>query len=183
MKIDNVIKSFYETYNREAMESIDRISKEIGLIENGHSINAFNIIDAFDKMESYMKGYANYKITEKTNPNASSQSDIKSLTYKFIDSNVFSECKLGYNEIPAFIESYIKRTDSLIKTLDEIKESMSVADIDQESIGDVNDMADHFVEKLQESFNPVMDKILWASGYNARQRLRNEKVQPKPVFL
>ena len=62
MKLDTAIKTFYEKYDREAIQSIETISNDYGLNIHGHTIQTFNLNEAFDRFSNYLKGYADYKI-------------------------------------------------------------------------------------------------------------------------
>jgi len=183
MKIDSAIKTFYEKYNREAIQSIDNISNDYGLNISDSIIKAFNINESFDKFKTYLEGYTSYKINNKDDK--IDQTAIKERTKVFIDTKIFESCDIKYNQLPKFITGYIEGVNSLCETVDNIKREMIDANIKAEDIGDINEFADMFMDKLHESFDPSMDRILWASGYNAKQRLSKENTdKPKaPIFL
>ena len=103
---------------------------------------------------------------------------------KFID-GLFKEDETLIQDIPSFVEHYVSGIPKVISTVDEVKAELLEAGVDHQSIGDINGIVDNFMEKLHESFDPTMDKILWATGYNADVRLRNAvpKKKEKPVFL
>lgn len=185
MIIDSAIKTFLEKYDREAIDSINNVSKDLGAIHNKYTIKGFNINEAFNKFQDYIKGYASYKIENINNPDASPQSAIIESVQRFIDTQLFEEKDLLYPELPTFVESYVNGIESLISTIEDVKHTMMESDIDGEYIGNVNEFADKFMIKLHESFDPVMDKILWASGYNSKRALSNAgKVKSEnPVFL
>ena len=186
MKIDNAIKIFSEKYDRDAIESIDNISKEYGLLINESTIKTFNMCEAFDIFNKYLEGYASYKINNINNPEATSQDLIKESVEKFINTQIFKETSSKYNELPNFITGYIDGINSLCETIDNVKISMIDNGILDECVGDVNEFADMFIDKLHESFYPTMENILWASGYNSKKRLEYNKDKIKsnaPVFL
>ena len=188
MIIDSAINNFFEKYDREAMETIDELSKEFGLNVNDHKILVFNMKESFQLFNEYINGYADYKIKNINNDNASPQYIIRETVDKFITENIFKEVSIKYNELPDFIQSYINGIKSLNETVNNLKHKMIENDVDAECIGDVNDFCDAFMIKLHESFDPCMDRILWASGYNFRKRLvkpsDNIPVKPQsPIFL
>ena len=189
MKIDSAIQTFTEKYDRVAMESIDELSNDLGLCANRSTIKGFNIQEAFDRFSEYLKGYGEYKIENKENSKASPQDVIRENVANFIDNHVFECADIPYSRVNEFVRTYLEGIESLISTIDTVKNDMIVEDVDLEAVGDVNDFADHFMGKLQECFDPVIDKILWASGYNAHQRMMKtgsasrEGVLPTPTFL
>lgn len=184
MKIDSAIQAFSEKYDRAAIQSIEHISKDIGLNANRNTIKGINLVESFSKFDEFLKGYAQYKVENINNPEASDQKTIRSNFDRFIEGALFEESRILYSDLPAFVKGYVEGVQSLLETVDTVKGTMMEHDVAQEAVGDVNDFVDHFMVKLQESFDPVMNRILWASGYNAHQRLmKKEVVQPKPVVF
>lgn len=185
MRIDNAIKAFSEKYNREAFQSIDAISNDYGLRISNSTIKGFNLVESFNIFSQYLKGYASYKVENVNNPDATTQDVIKESVKKFIDTQIFKECNIKYGDLPQFVTGYVDGVKTLIETVDNIKRDMTDSSIDAEHIGDINEFADMFMDKLHESFDPTMDRILWASGYNGKVRLaRPAEEKPKaPVFL
>lgn len=185
MKIDSAIKLFSEKYDRAAIQSIDTISNDYALNISDSTIKVFNLIESFNIFNQYLKGYASYKIENVNNETASSQDTIKESVKKFIDTQIFKECDIKYPELPNFVMGYINGVNSINENINIIKAEMTDANVDGNDIGDLNEFADMFMDKLHESFDPSMDRILWASGYNANKRLNNPnpiKVK-EPVFL
>lgn len=187
MIIDSAVKEFMEKYNREAIESIDKISENYGLNINNYKIKLFNLKESFDKFQQYIKGYASYKVENLNNEKASPQNAITERTHIFINDGIIEPKEFKYSELPSFVESYVNGINTLLETIDEVKELMTDGNVDQSAIGDINEYVDLFMTKINESFEPAMDKILWASGYNSRQALlnkkRNKNIEKKPVFL
>ena len=184
MKIDSAIKEFSEKYDRDAIESIDNISKDYALSISESTIKVFNISESFDIFTQYIKGYSLYKVENVNNPEASSQDEIKESVEKFINTRIFKETSIKYPELPSFVIGYINGVNSLCEAVDAIKRDMTDGNIDPEHIGDINEFVDMFMTKLHESFDPAMDRILWASGYNSRKQLFEKNPKPAaPVFL
>lgn len=171
MKIDSAIKNFTEKYDFEAISYIENIANERGNKLNDHMIQTFNITEAFNNFNQYLKGYADYKIKNINNPRASSQDAIKESVNKFINENLFRESSTLYRELPNFVMGYIDGVNTILETVDNIKSEMYDAEVDQDAIGDINDFTDQFMDKLHESFDPTMDRILMASGYTSHQLL------------
>ncbi|MCM1215466.1 MAG: hypothetical protein NC548_13215 [Lachnospiraceae bacterium] len=192
MKLDSALKAFTENYDREAIESIDTISRDRALNEgliNGkhHTIKLFNLQESCEYFNNWLKGYAGYKIENKDNSSASDQDSIRNSATKMLESaDLFKESEVLYKDLPGFVQGYVEGVQTLLETVDFVKESMSDHDVDPSAIGDVNDFCDQFMTKFDESFHQSMDKILWASGYKSRKILfrdRSAKKTEKPVFI
>lgn len=186
MRIDSAIKAFSEKYDRDVFRSIDAISNDYSLRISDSSIKAFNLAESFQTFDQYLKGYASYKVENVNNPQASSQETIRESVRKFIDTQVFKECHVKYGDLPGFVTGYVDGVRTLLETVDEVKRNMVDADVDPEAIGDINEFTDMFMDRLHESFDPSMDRILWASGYNSKARLSASATAEKPktpVFL
>jgi hypothetical protein len=184
MKIDNAIKEFLEKYNETAIKSIEEISLDFGLSANKNKINLFNINEGFKNFNEFIDGYVSYKVENINNSEASTNEIIHEQTEGFIN-NLFKNSQFLYSELPSFISTYLSGVKEISEKVDTWKEIMIEAGVDNESIGSINDFVDLFVDKLHESFNPSMDRILWASGFNAKEKLNksNNSKELKPVFL
>lgn len=184
MKIDSELKSFTEKYDRSAMESIDKLSKEYGLVIHKSTIPVFSLKEGFDTFAEYLKGYASYKMENVNSNEASSREEIHESVDNFIKTQLFKEKHIMYSELPEFVQNYVEGVNMLLETVDEVKSSMMEAGIDHESIGDINEFVDKFMDRFHESFDDTMDRILWATGYNSNRVLSGKvKKDPAPVFL
>ena len=180
MKLDKAIKNFTEKYDRTAMQYIEKVSSEFGLVYNKQSIPAFNMSEAFNKFEEYIEGYSDYKIrlmSDDTLKNLPYE-EITETTKKWCES-VFKDSELAYNDIPTFIESYINGVNSLIGVIESNKKQLMEEDVNSKDIGAINEYADIFMDALDSKFESVMDKILMASGYTSTQRLNGKVEAPK----
>lgn len=182
MRIDNVIKEFCEKYDRDAMKSIEDISTEIGLIQNNITIKGFNMNEAFKSYTAYLKGYAEFMelaavegSKEAKTMEKSSKEEVAKSFDKYINTKVINEEALTYDKLPQFISSFVEGVRTLTKDVDTIKDAMFEAEVPNEVIGSVNDYTDKFIDKLVESMDPVMNEILWASGYHSKKKLFTEK--------
>ena len=190
MKIDNALKEFCEKYDRNAIQSIDDISTDIGLVQNKVTIKGFNMNEAFNSFSSYLRDYV--KFMEKAQVEGSQQAKLMENTSReqvmksfsdYTNTNVIKEEALTYDKLPEFISSFIEGVNTLIDNVDNFKEQMTDAGVDNELIGDINEYVDIFMDKLTESMDPVMDKILWATGYNSKKALFSEEKKKKTVFV
>lgn len=179
MKIDLAIKEFLEKYDKAAISSIDKISKDIGLKHHKLSLPLFNIKECFDTFSSCLDVYSNYKIENANNDKAVQHNLIQEKVNSIIDTSLFKEENVLYQDIPLFVESYINGINSLLEKIEFIKSNMIDADIQYEYIGDVNEFTDNFMEKMNKSFYESMDKILTASGYKTNKSLMSKKVHTR----
>lgn len=193
MKIDTAIQEFIERYDDEAIRSIHDISRDYSRRIAESKIKAFKLQDGFDTFCEFLEGYGNYKIKNKDNENASPQDAIVKSVQSFIDTQLFEACDILYPELDGFVKGYIKGIQQLTECVESIKNKMMDSDVNLEYVGCINDFADQFMEKLHESFDPTMERFLWASGYNARKVLFNGHESPyskskkskteEPVFV
>jgi len=182
VKIDRCIKNFLESYDSSAMESIDKISQEYGLVVNGHTLNLFNIKEAFDTFKDCLSLYARYQIENVNNDKKLTHDQTFSNTMKFIEEKIFGEKAYKYNELPNFVQSYIEGVNQVITVCDHSKSSMSEADINNEFISDINEFCDKFIDIMDQKFTEAMDKVLLASGYTTNKALSDTTPKKKPIF-
>ena len=186
MKIDSAIKEFTEKYNQDMMQSIDDLSNNFGLNANRKTISVVNMKESVELFKEYLDGYKDYYIS---NPEQKlSKEDVIDRTKKFVENGCFESVDIFYKEIPTFVSSYIEGINSLSEMTNNVKRVMTEANIDSEIIGDVNDIVDTFTESMQNNFYTIIEKMLWASGYNASQHLakvgrETTTKSSKPIFI
>lgn len=183
MRIDIAKKEFFENYNEEAMQSIDNISKEYGLVINEKTIHLFNIEDAFNTFNQYLEGYCDYVIKNQNNENSSSRETICESAKKFINEGVFNESDVLYKDTPDFVKSYIEGIDKTSENIDKLKERMFESGVDNDMIGDISTFSDLFMESMNKYFTESMNKLLTASGYKYKHREDKKTPKPKVEFL
>ena len=178
MSIHTVIREFTEKYDANAMTSIDKLPSRIGLNASMIPFKVFNLKETCEAFSNYLKGYCDYMKLNKDNDKKTSREAIKASMESLItDPDLFKECTIKYNTIPEFVKDYLVSVQSLVETVDSIKEDMELGGVGLEYVGDVNEYADQFISKLNEKFDPIMDNILWASGYNGSKR------KPTPINI
>ena len=182
MKIDSAIQTFLEKYDKEAMESIEEASHQFGRVYRKDTIKLFNLTESINMFNQWLKGYAKFHIDEVGN-RPTIEEITESCTRFLNGDDMFKETAVTFDKFPSFVKGYIESINKTIDTIDNIKSEMMEAGVDGETIGAVNTFADMFMDKLNESFDPAMDNLLWASGYNARKSLFGNKPKQKPVFL
>lgn len=188
MKLDTAITEFMEHTSRDAIQSIDELASEPGLKLTGAKTKGFAMMEAFDTFTKYLNGYAQYKIKYMNDNRASGQDAIREQTTKFLSETVKLEDKeIQYSELPNFVTGYVNGIKALQETVDTLQSKMKEAEVDAESIGDVVEFANQFVEKVESRFNQWFDRVLGESGYKAKQRLFGKKQssseEPAPIFL
>ena len=183
MSIHTAIKEFTEKYDTEAITSIERLPAKVGLCADVIPFNAFVLKESCDSFVSYLRGYSDYMKMHKDNPNKSTRENIKASMENYMaDPEIFKECTIRYKAIPEFVKSYLESVQNIITTVDTIKEEMELDGVDLEYVGDVNEYAELFLNKLNEKFDPVMNNILWASGYAATHKKSPDSLH-KVTFL
>ena len=183
MRVDKALKDFVKRYDEEAINSIETISKDFALNVSKNKIKSFNIKGGFNDFSNFLTGYSSYKIENINNKDASPTNAILEKGKTFIQSELFKNDETSYAEIPLFIESYISGIQTISELTDNIKAQMIEAEVDQESIGAINEFIDEFVDVLHDSFYPQMNKFLWASGYYSRKKLFDKNRKTKPIFI
>ena len=138
MKIDSALQKFSEKYDRAAIQSIENISKDFGLVTQKRTIKGFNINEGFEDFKDFLTKYSKYKVENMNNPKATPQSMICERVETNTRDEIFKETQMLYNDIPAFVESYLSGVQQLTATADKIKTSMLESGVDVNSIGDVN---------------------------------------------
>jgi hypothetical protein len=185
MKLDSAIKSFTEKYDKEAIQSIEDISKEFGLVVNGITIKeGFNLQESFELFTEFLNNYCDYKIKhpkeDENNPNEKLIQRIE----ESIKNDLFVKCDVKYSDLPIFVEEYINGINTLISNIDSIKQKFIENDIDQNYITTINECVDLFINEFNKYYDPFMDRVLKASGYHSKKILFNKNKQKmKPVFL
>ena len=184
MRLDTALKEFTEKYDREAIHSIDTLSKDFGLNQNYVKIELYNIKESFDLFTKYLQGYVKYKTENKNNPQASSQDEIATKSTAFIEKEIMKSKDSLYKEISPMLESYLSGINDLIPVVEACQSTLQENDVDNASIGYVSELADAFIESVDAKMEPLMEKLLWASGYNSRKKLFGKKeTTTKHTFL
>lgn len=189
MKIDSALKEFTEKYNADMMSSIDKMSNELAYEANGYTFPLFNLKESVDSFIQFLEGYGKFHI-DNNGKLPVSQEHILEQTEKFIsdEKTMFIETAVKYKEIPEFITEYVNSIRKINDATNKVKSNMIIEGIDNKYIGDTNIIVESFTEKLQDKFYPVMEKMLWASGYTSSQRLANagksaKTTETRPVFI
>jgi hypothetical protein len=183
MRLDSALKIFLEKYDELAVASIDDISNDISLTGNKKYIKGFNITESFDKFIEFIDGYTKYKIENMDNSEASSHDNVVNHTNNFIDSKLFNECNILYVDLPIVIKGYISGIKQLTEMVDTVKGHMIEHGVDDNSISSVNNFTDTFLEKFHSYYDPMMENVLWATGYNTKIRLSKRNKKEVPIFV
>lgn len=191
MKTDTAFKEFLEKYDNNAIMSIDVLSNNFARNAQFKKISLYNMKECFESFCDFLNGYAQYKVENINNPEASPQDAIQKSTQSFIESDILKSVDVPYRDIPDFVTGYIDGVKKLTETVETSKQMMIEANVDQDAIGDVNTFADKFMDRISESFDEGMNRLLWASGYKSNQILierkgvapKSNNEEPDPVFL
>lgn len=195
MKIDSALREFSERYDRAAMESIEKISRDHALIATKQPFPSFTLTEGFNTFIEFMTGFTKYTV-ESVNEETpvKTHAELVEGTKSYIAEKLFSSIdKEGepltmlYSEVPSFVEAYLSGVKRLTDLATKMQESMMEAGVSTEGVSSIGELMDSFMLRLHESFDPWMDKLLWASGYHTEKALAKPKTPTekpvKPVFL
>jgi len=183
MFIGEAIKELFTKYDRGVFESFDDLSNNQAYKLNELSTIAPNINEAFDKFNLYIEGYVDYKIENINNEKIMSHEQITEATKDLVDNKLFTETRILYTDIKKYIESYISGVNKLINTIEVSRSKLFESDIDNDSIGALEEYSEYFIDKLNKTFYPFLEKMLWASGYNSKKKLKERSKSEIYTFL
>ena len=187
MKIDSMLASFFETYDSEAIESIENVGKNIGYAHNKTKIKGYNFNETFDLFNQYLLGYSKY-IKEESDAGRKlrSMDDMKSSFKHFMEDNLFKENDMLITLLPESVSAYLSGVKFTIEAYNEASLNLHEADATSEYYEHLNEMIDAFSDKLESIFNPYMENALRISGYTTNKELFGDAKKEKkenPVFL
>jgi len=183
MFLNEAVKNLFTKYDREVFESLDKLSNNQSYKLNELSIKATNINEAVDKFNLYLEGYIDYKIENIDNVKSMNQKQITEATHDFIDNKLFQDHRILYTDTKKYIESYIMGINKLLKTIDDGKNKLFESNIDNQSIGALEEFGEYFIDKMNERFYPFIENMLWASGYNSKKKLKEYTNSNTYTFL
>lgn len=175
MKLYNLIDDFFNKYNKNMIESIDNMSTDPSNKLTRGKMKLFNVNESIDNFNKYLQGYCKYKIDNKDNPEASSQDTIMEAVDKFINDNKPKEVDIKYTDVSDNISKYLENINTTIDNINNVTSSMVENNINNNDIACINKIVDDFTNTFVECIDDNMDRILWASGYNSRQKLKHVK--------
>lgn len=181
MIIDKALQTFKEKYDREAVQSVIDLSHDHSLYMS--SFKGFNMQEAVDQFIEYIDGFVKYRIENIGKSNAKPNNVISEHTKSFIETKLFIENKIPFNNATSFIEQYVDSVDKLVKTVNENQSLILECISDNESSGCILEFADAFMENLNNHFYPVMEHLLQSSGYYSRKKLRAPAAPKEPTFF
>ena len=181
MTADKMKSLFLDTYSKEAIQSIDRLANELGLVEKRYTIEVFNLREGTDSFIQYLEEFCNYKLNEKLAVKQVSMEKIKTHSSEMIESRLFNSIKIEFKDLPEFVKSYIDAIDRVNEKVQGIRSQFISSQISPDDIGVLSDMEDKFYNMLKDRFDRTMQTILTASGFNTQKKLND--TTPKPYFL
>ena len=183
MFLNEAVKTLFTKYDREVFESLDKLSNNQAYKLNELSTKAININEAFDKFNLYLEGYVDYKIENIDNSKSMNQKQITEATHDLIDNKLFQDYRILYTDTKNYIESYIIGVNKLIKTINDGRSKLFESDIDNQSIGALEEFGEYFIDKVNEKFYSFIENMLWASGYNSKKKLKEYTNSNTYTFL
>lgn len=178
MILDRAINTFLESYDREAIEFIENMANDQRLGYTDYKINLFNINEAFEKFNTIIENYGKYQTRILTEETKYTHDKVCSDYNAYMESEMIKEDKVKSNDIAKFVKAYIEGVDNTLRHIDEVKTKMMQDGVPGNKIGEINNFADIFMNKVNEAFTESMDKILLASGYKTKQKLSLANYKP-----
>lgn len=171
MILDTAIPDFLEKYDREAIVSIDNLSKDEALIKKRYKLNLFNITESFKRVNQLINNWNNYNMSKVSNSKEYTFQEAAKDVSNLIETDLIKPKDFQVQEITTFVESYLNGVKDLSNTIEKVKTNLILNKIQGEKIGIINEFADSFMKKANSEFYKSMDKLLWESGYNSRIEL------------
>lgn len=180
MIIDSAIHDFITKYDREAIQSIDELSKDKSGKLNKIKYKLFNLTESFDKFKILIDNWGKYQIkilTESTNfTEEQAQDEVDDYIDKLVkDKDINSE------ELSSFIESYLIGIKDITNLINSTKARMLDENVNQESTTFINEISDRFMKIINSKMDESMDKLLMASGYTTKKRLSEDYITEKKM--
>lgn len=178
MIIDSAIHDFIEKYDREAIQSIDALSKDKASQRNKIKYKLFNIEESFNKFKTLIDNWGKYQIRILTEATNFTEEEAKKQTNDYID-QLIKEKEIKSEDLSSFIESYLIGIKTVTNSINNTKARMLNENVNQENTIYINEMADRFMNIINNKMNESMEKLLLASGYTTKKILNNEYKRPK----
>lgn len=184
MLIDDAVKTFLEKYDREAIVSISELSNDRGLKLHDYKIDLFDLNESFNWFDKMLEQWGVYQVrclTEKTNTTPEKvQNDLNDL----MDKQLIKSKDIKVQDFASFVESYLVGLKKLSSKIGEVKHTLLLNKVANENVGTLDEFADRFLEKVQTEFDKSMDRLLWASGYNAKKKLHSsKKIEEREIII
>ncbi len=106
MRVDTALREFAERYDRDAMMHIERLANDRSFEFGNRKFNVFNLKEGFEKFTEFMDGYAQYRVENLNNAEASPMSVIcENVAIPYIG-KLFEDVEIPYHELTSFVQSY-----------------------------------------------------------------------------
>jgi len=174
MYLNESIKCLFNKYDKAAFESLDELSNNQAYKIKELFTEGVNLNEAFETFNTYIEGYIQYKLQSVENPSEKIM-PLKTITenaHYLVDNKLFFNSRILYTDVKNYIESYMNGVNKVMKTIDDGKVKLFEANIDNESIGALDEFSEYFIDKLNDKFYPFIEKMLWASGYTGKKKMQ-----------
>lgn len=169
MLIDSAIHKFINTYDREAIQSIDELCRD-KINERGKiKFKLFNLNEAFDKFTKLIDHWGSYQVKILVErPTEFTEDEAKIEVEAYID-KLIKDKDVKCQDLNSFIESYLIGIKKLSSSIDKAKKRMLSEKVTQQNAAYINEMADRFISNLDKYLTEGMDRLLIASGYKTKK--------------
>ena len=181
MILDKALQTFKEKYDREAVESVITLSHDRSLYMS--SFKAFNIQEAVNQFIEYMDGYVKYRVDNDGKSDVKSNNVITEHTKSFIQTKLFVEDVIPFNNATGFIQEYIDGIGRVLENVNNNQSTLMISIDDNESTGCIIEYADAFIENMNTRFYPIMEHLLQSSGYYTKKILHAPAAKKEQNFF
>ena len=157
---------------REDMQALQQLSRRGSSIDGIMRFNGFDIRKVFNEFTEYLEGYQQF-ITEEVDTEITRERIQESLD-RFIEKTLSKDARIRYSDIGAFYYGYEHCSEDLRSKVLEIKSDMLLESVQPESVGDVGDFAEKFIDAVGKKHAEVIENVLCENGY------RNMAIPYKP---
>lgn len=172
------LTDFCEKYDGSAIESITALSNDISL-----SDHKFNGIAFSENALMFLKAITGY--ADRCCEHVDDEEDLQCKTFisechTFVEEKMFQDEMIPYQKASGLVTSYLEHLMDLETAETNLTEKMISANVPGEQVGGINEMVNDYLDQLGKKIEPVMERLLMASGYRSQQRLDAAGRMPKP---
>ncbi|MBD5583602.1 MAG: hypothetical protein HDQ88_00760 [Clostridia bacterium] len=148
---------------REDMQALQKLSRRGSSVEGIMRFDGFDVHKVFNEFTEYLEGYQQF-ITEETDTDVTRERILESLD-RFIEKTLSPTERIKYSDMADFYYGYEHESENLRAKVLEIKSDMLLESVQPESVGDVGDFAEKFIESVGKKHVEVIEKVLCENGY------------------
>lgn len=165
---EKAIKNFMEQYSADAIASITEMAEDKTLY--CVPFKAVSFKEANKSFREFLEGYVAYQCDE--NHQEKPLSEILESAKNYVNTSLFTEKEITYDTTPDFVGCYMEQMLELDNLANQSIGALLENGVDNEAVGLVSEMVSAYVEAACNVVNPVVDRMLMASGYTNKHKKR-----------